>query len=87
MNVSEYAAQVVSRFITDITDHVFLAIERDDEAMREYMCKVNEFGLAPINTTIGRKVKEMLNLENIDESDKPKSRIIQTYTRHSITRT
>jgi hypothetical protein len=84
MNVNEYAELVVSRFITDITDYVFLAIERDDEAMREYMSKVNEFELKPVNTTIGKKVKEMLNLENIGECDTPKSRIIQTYTRHKV---
>ena len=82
MNVNDYAEKVVNDFITDITDYVFLAIEHDGAAMREYMNKVNEFGLTPVNTTIGKKVREILKLENIDESDNPKSRIIQTYTRH-----
>jgi len=82
MNVNQYAEKVVNDFITDITDYVFLAIENDDAAMREYMSKVNEFGLTQVNTTIGKKVREILKLENIDESDNPKSRIIQTYTRH-----
>ena len=84
MNVNQYADKVVNDFIKNITDYVFLAIEHDDAAMREYMSKVNEFGLTQVNTTIGKKVREILKLENIDESDNPKSRIIQTYTRHKI---
>jgi len=82
MNVNEYAEQVVNDFITDITDHLFLSIEREDKLIREYMKNVNRYGLDAVNMTIGRKVKEMLNLENLDENDNPKSRIIQSYTRH-----
>ena len=82
MNANEYAEQVVNDFITDITDHVFLSIERDEKLMRKYMENVNRYGLDAVNMTIGRKVKEMLNLENLDENDNPKSRIIQSYTRH-----
>jgi len=82
MNVNEYAEQVVNDFITDITDHLFLSIEREDKLIREYMKNVNRYGLDAVNMTIGRKVKEILNLENLDENDNPKSRIIQSYTRH-----
>jgi len=82
MNVNEYAEQVVNDFIIDITDHLFLSIEREDKLIREYMKNVNRYGLDAVNMTIGRKIKEILNLENLDENDNPKSRIIQSYTRH-----
>ena len=82
MSVNDYAEQVVNNFITDITDHVFLSIERNDDLMRKYMSNVNLYGLDAVNTTIGKKVKELLSLENIDESDTPKSRLIKSYTRH-----
>ena len=84
MSVSAYAEQVVNNFVTHITDHVFLSIERDDDLMREYMSNVNRYGLDTVNTTIGKKVKEMLNLENDGENKNPKSRIIQSYTIHKI---
>jgi len=82
MSANNYAEQVVNNFITDITDHVFLNIERNDDLMREYMSNVNLYGLDAVNTAIGKKVKERLNLENDGESDKPQSRLIKTYTRH-----
>jgi len=84
MSVNEYAEQVVNNFITDITDHVFLSIERDDILMREYMGNVNSYGLDAVNMAIGKKVWDILKLDNLDEKGKPKSRLIQTYTRHKI---
>jgi predicted transglutaminase-like protease len=84
MTVNEYAEQVVNRFITDITDYVFLSIEHDEEHMREYMTNVNRYDLEPVNQAIGRKVMEILNLENLDVNDKPKSKLIKTYTRHKV---
>jgi len=82
MSVSEYAQQVVDNFITDITDHVFLSIERDDNSMREYKSNVNSYGLEAVNTAIGKKVKELLDIENDGESNEPKSQLIRSYTRH-----
>jgi len=82
MSASDYAEQVVHNFITGITDQVFLAIERNDDLMREYMSNVNLYGLDAVNTSIGKKVKELLNLENDGESGTPQSRLIKTYTCH-----
>jgi len=82
MSANEYAEQVVNKFIADITDHVFLSIERDDTLMREYMGNVNRYGLDAVNMAIGKKIWDMLKLDNIDENNNPKSRIIQSYTRH-----
>jgi len=82
MSVNEYAQQVVDNFITDITDHVFLSIEQDDNTMREYMSNVNSYGLDAVNTAIGKKVKELLDIGNDGENNEPKSRLIKSYTRH-----
>ena len=82
MGVNEYAEQVVNNFIHEITDNLFLSIERDDEKMRDYMTNVNRFGLDTLNMAIGKKIKERLNLENEGENPNPKSRLIKAYTFH-----
>jgi len=82
MNVNEYAEQVVDRFIYEITDHLFLSIEQDDDLMREYMTNVNRYGLDNLNMAIGLKIKEKLSLENGEENKRPKSRLIKSYTYH-----
>jgi len=87
MTVNDYAEQVVNNFITDITDHIFVNIERNDGLMREYMSKVKSFGLDNVNMAIGKKVKDLLNLKNSDQCRKPQSRLITTYTRHGCKRT
>jgi len=84
VNANEYAEQVVRDFITDITDHLFLSIEREDAVMRDYMTNVNRYGLDAVNMAIGLKVKELLNLENGMENNNPKSRLIKSYTRHRL---
>ena len=82
MSVNDYAEKVVKNFITDITDHVFCNIERDNDLMREYMDSVNLYQLEAVNTTIGKKVRELLNLKNTGENNNPKSRLIKSYTKH-----
>jgi hypothetical protein len=82
MSVNDYAEQVVNNFITDITDHLFLSIERDDSLMQNYKTNINIYGQENVNQTIGKKVKELLNLGNSNENDKPKSQLIKSYTRH-----
>jgi hypothetical protein len=84
MNANEYAEKIVGDFITDITDHLFLSIERDDEVMRDYMTNVNRYGLDTLNKAIGLKIKERLNLENDGENGNPKSKLIKSCTRHKI---
>jgi hypothetical protein len=80
--MNEYVEQVVDRFITDITDHLFLSIEQDDVLMREYILNVDRYKLDDLNRAIGKKIKEKLSLENGEVNNKPKSRLIQSYTRH-----
>jgi len=80
--MNEYVEQVVDRFVTDITDYLFLSIEQDDELMREYILNLSNYG-DNLNRAIGKKIKEKLSLENGEENEKPKSRLIKSYTRHS----
>ena len=80
---NEFVERVVGNFITDITDHLFLSIEQDDAAMREYMSNVNRVGLEELNRALGLKIKERLHLDHCDENHSPKSRLIKSYTRHS----
>jgi hypothetical protein len=42
------------------------------------------FSQDEVNRAIGKKVKEVLNLENLDENDAPRSHLIQSYTRHKV---
>lgn len=84
MSADDYAEQVVTNFIRNITDQVFLAIQHDDAAMRDYMTNVNRYGLDTINMAIGKKVKVMLNLNNNGENANPKSSLIKNYTYHTV---
>lgn len=80
---NEYAEKVVKAFIEDITDHIFLNIQNNEELMREYQTQVHLNSLQSVNTTIGKKVKEILDLDDTDESKDPKSWLIKSYTKHS----
>ena len=82
MSTKDYAEKIVNNFIREITDHVFLAIERDEIIMRDYMTNVNRFGLDAVNMAIGLKIKERLSLENDGENNSPQSRLIKSYTFH-----
>jgi len=82
MSTHEYVERVVNDFILNITDHLFLAIERDDETMREYMTNVNHFGLEELNRAIGLKIRDRLQLDHEGENHSPRSRLIKSYTLH-----
>lgn len=80
---NDYAEKVVNSFIEDITDHIFLHIQKNESLMREYQTQVHKNSLQSVNTAIGKKVKERLELENIGESDTPKSWLIKSFMKHS----
>ena len=84
MKATDYADRVVRDFIVDITDHLFLQIQHDETLMREYQTRVNENSLQAVNQAIGLKIKEILQLENVDVCHEPKSWLIKDYTRHKI---
>jgi hypothetical protein len=84
MGANEYAEKVVTEFIKNITDHVFLSIQHDRGTMREYMTNVDRCGLDTVNMAIGKKVKVLLNLDDNGENIDPKSTLIKGYTYHSV---
>jgi len=50
--------------------------------MYEYQMMVDENSPVVINQAIGKKVKEIFNLENDGTCSTPKSRLINSYTYH-----
>jgi len=82
MTSDEYAEKVVLEFLRDITDHVFLNIQNNEQLMREYQRQVNENSLKAVNTSIGKKVKEVFDLENDVDCKTPKSWLIQSFMLH-----
>ena len=83
MKANDYAERIVRDFIRDITDHVFMNIQNNEVLMREYQTRVNENSLQTVNQAIGLKVKEILDLQNVDVCSEPRSWLIKDYTRHS----
>jgi hypothetical protein len=81
-SLDEYSKDTVHNFMKDITDHVFLYIQNNEELMREYQSMVNSYGLDEVNKKIGFTVKEEFGLGNLEENKKPKSWLIKSYTRH-----
>lgn len=81
-SLEEYAEEVVKDFMTEITDHIFLHIQGNENLMREYQSHVHLNSLISVNTTIGKKVKEIFDLENDSECLEPKSWLIKSYTKH-----
>jgi hypothetical protein len=80
MTAGEYAEKVVLDFMRNITDHVFLNIQSNEGLMREYQTQVNENGLQAVNAAIGKKVKEIFQLENDVICSAPKSWLIKDFT-------
>jgi len=80
---NEYAERIVKDFMENITDHVFLNIQHNEELMREYQTQVHQNSLQSVNTAIGKKVREIFDLENIEDYYQPKSWLIKSFMRHS----
>jgi transcription termination factor NusB len=82
MTPDEYGEKVVLDFMRNITDHVFLNIQNNEKLMREYQTQVSLNSLQAINPAIGRKVKEMFQLEDDGECNTPRSWLIKAFTLH-----
>jgi Mg2+ and Co2+ transporter CorA len=87
MNSRNYIDKVIGSFAKniseDVTDRIFMMIERDEKLMREYQqlidCGTSKRGL---NSRIGRRVREAFNLRNIGRCHAPTSKLIKSYERH-----
>lgn len=77
-----FAQNVFSRFYEELTDLVFLYIENDRELMHQYLRLVSENNLDTVNKALGKKIKEKFSVDNLDVNRSPKSKLIQSYTKH-----
>lgn len=82
MTTEEFAQKVTDRFNEELTDLVFLYIENDAELMHDYLRLVSDKDLDTVNKALGRKIKEKFGVENLDRNNNPKSKLIQSYTKH-----
>lgn len=82
-NLSEFIEDVLARFTSEITDKVFLMIEEDGKLMEDYLRWVSKEGVDHVNQSFGKRVKTYFDLENLEENDHPKSKLIKSYTQHN----
>lgn len=75
--------EILKTFNRDITDRVFLMIEEDKSLMQNYLSIVSTSGLDTVNKAIGKRIKSYYDLENLEENNNPKSKLIKSYTEHS----
>jgi hypothetical protein len=61
---------------------MFLNIQNYEALMREYQTQVAENSLMGVNTAIGKKVKELFQLENDGVCGAPKNWPIKDFTFH-----
>ena len=76
----------LKRRADDITDQVFLMIEKDKYLITEYRNLVNSgtYKQHGLNSLLGRRIREAFHLQNIGRCSAPKSELIQSYERHKV---
>ena len=82
MTTEQFAQKVTDKFNEELTDLVFQYIENDAELMNDYLRLVSDKDLDTVNKALGRKIKEKFGVENLERNNKPKSKLIQSYTKH-----
>ncbi len=81
MTIEEFAQKVTDKFNEELTDLVFQYIENNSELMHDYQRLVSDIDLDTVNKALGRKIKEKFGVDNLDRNNKPKSKLIQSYTK------
>lgn len=83
MTTEQFAQKVTDKFNEELADLVFQYIENDAELMHDYLRLVSDKDLDTVNKALGRKIKEKFGVENLDRNNNPKSKLIQSYTKHT----
>ncbi len=82
--IEDLVAEILRRFRKpyprDITDQVFLAIERDTNKLRRYEIFAGQDKEGTTNAWIGRMVKEHTGLKVKGTCTNPESKLIKTYS-------
>lgn len=84
MTTKEFAQKVVEKFCLELTDQLFLYIENDKGLMQDYLRVVTDSGIHKTNKDLGAEFKELFFVDNLDETDQVKSKLIKTYTQHTM---
>lgn len=84
MEAEKFAKKVVEQFCKELTDQLFLYIENDKALMREYLHIVSKEKLEPVNQTLGLQFKKLFKVNNLDVNKNPKSKLIDSYTEHTL---
>ena len=82
MTTEEFAQKVTDKFNEELIDLVFQYIENNAELMHDYLRLVSDIDLDTVNKALGRKIKEKFGVDNLGRNNKPKSKLIQSYTKH-----
>lgn len=76
--IEAVVGQINKPYTSDVTDRVFIAIEKNSE----YLCLYNRYcggNYKTINPMIGKYVKEITGLLVIGRCHKPRSNLIKSY--------
>lgn len=84
ITAKEFAEKVVKQFCIELTDQLFLYIEKDKDLMQDYLRVITNQGLHKTNKELGAKFKELFFVDNLEETDQVKSKLIKTYTQHTM---
>lgn len=84
MTTKEFALKIVEKFCIELTDQLFLYIENDKELMQCYLRVITENGLYQTNKDLGLEFKELFFVDNLKETNEVKSKLIKTYTQHTM---
>ena len=80
MEPKEIAQAACAALMRNITDEIFLIIQRDRELMQSYLQAVHKYGPDVVNRKIGQVVKEEFSLENAPErEDNPTCTLIKSH--------
>jgi len=80
LNAKEIAQEAIGILNKKITNEVFLTIQNNRSLMLDYLRAVEANGLDSVNQIIGKEVKAVYQLTNINErEDNPSCTLIQSH--------
>jgi len=88
--IDNFINEVINQFLEnkviiteDITDRVFLMIEKNPRLYREYQHLIkNETSKRGLNARLGKRIREHFCLRNVGRHHNPESKLIKSYERH-----
>jgi len=85
MTLQQFQQRALTQFTREITDIFFSYIENDEDLLQDYQRVIGrDSNLDETNMSLGAAVKEWFHLENANVNRDPKSKLIRSYTEHTI---